>query len=246
MQIALLNTEERIAQWFQRDYPEVQLYQVTDSDFLEADTMILNASYTIDSENFEILPMWKKFLEVNKQKDRRLVVLGTKPFRSTNYLYIKEMPPNLAAWIQETQWVKDKPEYPLGKESSILQPLSKILHSHGERAFHRLLIRVRKPLREVEKALKKDMHREYIKGMESWQECEQLMSSLSRVWALRQAFFSLMPEYPQLQQFEEIEKNWKTMATQFTLASPKLSVQIGDFLENTLTVITGLYKMEKH
>ncbi|MCB0838474.1 MAG: hypothetical protein KDE26_26280 [Bacteroidetes bacterium] len=244
MRVAFLNTEERIAQWFQKAYPGIHICKKADEQFQAAETLILNVSYKIDTEEFEILPMWKKFLEIRKNR-KKLVVLGSTPFQSSNYLCINQMPQDLEAWLGTTLRVSQKPSYPENNENSILRPLSKILHSHGDRAFQKLLIRVRDPLMKVEIMIRKGHHRESIKITKEWEETSLMMASLSRIWEARQAYFTLMPEYPRLKKFYLIEKAWKEMATTFTVPSPKLSIQIMNYLEDTITDITGLYKMEK-
>ena len=243
MRIALLNTQQVTTEWFQQNYPEVVVCAQADDNFWEAEYMILMSFYELGDQYYQIVNLWKRFLEV-RHKRKKLIILGWVPHTSPNYIYWGKMPTSLKEWASQVQRVSKKPAYPSFPDRDILASLARILYSHGQRSFQRLLIRVQIPLRKVERAQKTGKTIEEIMGLEAMKDARRTMGRLGSVWEERLGYFSLMPQFQELLQFERIWKEWLLLCEGQILSEPRLSRQIATYLDEIITDITSFYKMD--
>ena len=98
---------------------------------------------------------------------------------------------------------------------------------------------------EVERALREGHHRTVIQEMEEMKKADILMNSAKNVWENRIGFFSLMPQFRELADFEDLWVVWERLRDFNRESKPRLSQQIGNYIENTLIDIVRLYNIEK-
>ncbi|MFK7925795.1 MAG: hypothetical protein AB8H47_27855 [Bacteroidia bacterium] len=246
MRIALLNTEPLITEWFARDYPAVQVCTEANESFMEAEYMLLLSWYEIEGEFFQLLPLWEKYLRL-RHNAKKLVLIGARPFaKGNNYLQIGNMPSNWENWGKSVVRVRQKPAFPDLVEKDLIYYIERILHSHGHRAFQKLLARVQTLLRPIERALQSGTQPSIIKTMPELSVLAEMMEELMAVWQARKVYFCLMPQYVGLRQFEAIYQKWIRLRDHQERIEPKLSLQIGQYIQKAIIEdVIRVYKMEK-
>ena len=246
MNIAILQPQAHIADWFRQTHPEIAICEVADGEFMGADCLMIQASYEIDGEYYQILDLWKRYLEV-RNKRKKLLILGSSPSPSPNLILSHQLSDDLLNQVQKAQIIRSKPLYPDLVHTDILPALGRILQSHGERAFQRSLIQARPALRAVERALKKmpNPQSEELRRLPVMQDASLLMDQLHTVWRIRKGFFSLMPHYSDLSRFDDLWQQWEQLRYKAVLPDTRLSIQLGIFLDEVVTDVTSFYKMEQ-
>lgn len=234
MRTALLTTQPIIKDWFSKAYPEVEVFEAAEAGFLASETLIITSWYEINETFFQIVFLWDKYLRL-RNKGKKLIVLGWLPARhKTNYLQVGEMPDRLDEWIRAAERSRTKPSYPQTANKDILKDLERILHSHGARAFQKLLVKAQGYLRRVERNISEGNHRDFIREMEEMKILIPLMNRINSVWEERQGYFQLMPQYQGLKQFEELWQLWIVLRDRQVNSSPKLSQQIGTYVNDVI------------
>lgn len=244
MKIAILQPKTFIENWFRQTHPEIVICEVADDEFMSADCLMIQASYEIDGEHYQILDLWRKYLEIRKKR-KKLLVLGSSPYPSPNLILRNKLSDSLLNQAKKAQIARKKPLYPDLPNKDILPALERILKSHGERAFHQLLIQVQRPLRAVEQSLQKLSRAEELSSHPAMEESNFLMDQIYTVWNVRKSYFSLMPHYSDLSRFDNLWKQWIAIRDSRDIPTPKLSVQIGSFAEEVITDVTDFYKMDQ-
>ncbi|MEM6805730.1 MAG: hypothetical protein AAF696_30305 [Bacteroidota bacterium] len=248
MRIALLNKEPLIAEWFAKSYPEVSLCCEVNEAFWEAECMLIMSFYDLQEGHYQVLNLWEKFLRI-RHKRKKLVVLGWSPAAVSNYLQVGNMPAELSMdWLRKIRKAgagEEKPSYPKLPDKEILKDIGKFLHSHGERPFQKLLSKVQAPLRVVERAIREGNHRESIEKMKEMQEAMYLMNMAKTAWEYRKEYYSLMPQYLELKKFEDLWLLWEEVNAQYKLPSPKLSQQLGSYIQDVIVDIVRFYGIEQ-
>lgn len=248
MRIALLNKEALITEWFSQTYPEVKLCGEVNEDFWEAECMIILSFYELSDGPFQIFKLWEKFLRI-RHKRKKLVILGWSPAIASNYLQVAKMPAKLTSdWLRKLKRAgagEEKPSYPKPTDKDVLGPMGKFLHSHGERAFQKLLGKVQTPLRVIERAIKEGSHRESVQEMKEMEEAIYLMNMVKETWEYRQDYYSLMPQYLELREFEALWPLWEELRDYCKLSSPKLSQQLGNYIQKVIIDIVRFYEFEQ-
>ena len=150
MRTSLLTTEPEIAEWFSENYPEMVICDRADDRFWDAELMIITAFYDIDGEHYQILDLWEKFVKIRHRR-KKLIVYGWTEFYSKNYLNAAQMPKLDSSWALEVKRAggknDQKPRYPNLLDKDIVDSIGRLIHSHGERAFHKILSEVQTYLR---------------------------------------------------------------------------------------------------
>ncbi len=243
MKIALLSSSPVIRNWFQQDYSEVKVYTEVSEEMLESELVIIVSFYYIQERCYQLQALWERYINI-RAKRKALAVLGWIPFQSPNYLQITDMPDCINHWAAKTLAAKYKPALPKAIGADIRKPIRNLLLSHGDHTLHRQLILMRAPLRKVERQLRANYHLSTLLKGEDGQQLQQYVQTLKQLWQEAVPYFSLMPNYPDLKQYEEIEEKLHALIRRGTSFQPPLYIQIGAFLENTLTEITEFYELE--
>ncbi|MEL6650226.1 MAG: hypothetical protein AAFQ87_05395 [Bacteroidota bacterium] len=246
MRIALLCTEPIITQWFRQAYPDIRICEEADESFMSAEYLLLASWYEIDERFFQILPFWERYCRL-RLSAKKLVLLGWKPFKKgQNYLQISSMPTDWDHWGKSVLRMRQKPVYPCQVEEDITIAIERILHSHGERAFQKMLGKAQTLLRPIERAIQEKKRSDDIRNMQELSHTDELMAELFHLWKERKPYFSLLPQYEKLKQFEQIYFQWQKMITDLQAPEVKLSKQISTYVKEVIIgEIIRVYKMEK-
>lgn len=245
MRAALLNTQPLIDEWFQRDYSEVQVCGEVNETFLSAEIWIITAFYEVEGRTYQVLELWRKFMERDeKAKSKKLCVLGWTDSSSPNYLRVGAMPENFEEASKKMQRAGQKPPYSSLADQDIIPSLDRMLETHGVRALRKLVISIRSSLLKVEKLIQKDSRRRGLETEEVFQETDLAFKILGKTWQDRLPYFSLMPQFAQLDKCVGFIQAWKKMGEYpYKLPDQALSDQLSDYLKG-IRRICGLYKMD--
>lgn len=248
MRMALLNTNPVIDDMFSQNYPDVVLCKEANEKFLAAECLIILADYQLEEGNYQILRLWEKYLRKRNAR-KKLVIMGREPFRSRNYLQITQLPTLNDNFVKNAYRAGGKgdfaPTYPKPTEEDILPALGRIIHSHGKNALQKLLIEARSSLRAVEKALAEQKDWKSILAMSKMQDAGRLMGKAKNIWESRKPFFQLAPQYSDLSKVKTCWQAWETLMSSQRSPEPKVSKQIGDYIQEVIIDMVRFYQMEK-
>ncbi len=243
MRAALLNTQPLITEWFQRDYPEVKICGEVNETFLDAEIWIITAFYEVEGRLYQVLDLWKRFAEKQARR-KKICILGWSEFSSSNYWEVGAMPQSLEEASKKMLRAEQKPMYPILIDRNIIPTLDRMLETHGVRALRELMITIRSSLLKVEKLIKEDSRRRGLESDTVFLETVAAFQLLEKTWQDRLPYFTLMPQFLQLEKCLDFLKKWKDMGKYpYSLPEPILSDQIKEYLI-VVKRICGLYNME--
>lgn len=244
MKTALLTNSPTIQQWFEKDYAEVCVYNEVSEEMRRSKAVIIISMYKVNANYFQILNMWKRYMRVRHPR-HKLFVLGWEARRFPNYLQINSMPENLAQYLKEGRMIKEDINYPNLVDRNILIPIKNFLYSHGDNTFHKILEQVRNPLGRVERELK-NYRIEQLRETEEVKLLYRYTKKLKELWKSAQSFFELMPNYPEIKQYMELEQKLLSVLYKGEKFSPYVYLQIGTYLNEVLTETTSFYQLENN
>lgn len=244
MRIALLSTAPELNTWFAQAYPEVEVYGQVVPELLEHEGLLLLAFYSVEGKHYQILDLWRRYLAINGKR-KKLLLLDWVPGPTANCLCATHLKGRPAEWLQKAQLVREKPQYGPMADPDILPSIEYLLLSHGSNAFQAALIVLKDRLLEVERALAKGEHVPNMMKKEAGQSLREEYHRTQWIWERAQPCFQLMPHYPQLCLYEEVQEKLGQLVEQGVMPQQKLSQAIMTYLDEVVTLITDFYGMEK-
>jgi len=248
MRIALLTNESVIHTLFAQRHPEVKVYTHVTRELLEAECIIITTWYQVENEYVQILNLWERYMRI-RLSNKKLVVLGWVRTEASNSLNFADIPKLDTSWIRTLPRAgagrEHAPSYPEVIDRDIVPILRKVLHSHGRRPFKKVLNQAQTPLRKIEKAIEENQHQDFFLKMEERQGVMDQLARAKQIWDERKAFFSLMPQFPDMQKFECIWSAWERLYDHYQKPAQRLSQQLRQYQIQTLQDILRLYGMEK-
>ena len=244
MSLALFSTAPELNAWFAQAYPEVEVYGRVVPELLEHEGILLPAFYPVEGKHYQILDLWRRYLAINGKR-KKLLLLDWVPGPSANCLCATRLTGRPADWLAKAQFVKEKPEYGPMADPDILPSLEYLLLSHGNNAFQAALIALKDSLLKVESGLAKGGHLQDMLVKETGKSLREEYHRTQGIWERAQPRFMLMPHYPQLCLYEEMQKKLRQLVEHHTIPRQKLSQAIMIYLDEVVTLITDFYGMEK-
>ncbi|RMG27106.1 MAG: hypothetical protein D6730_07865 [Bacteroidetes bacterium] len=245
MNITIINRSPAIRNWIEKDYPAVRVCPEVCRAARNSEAIILLRMYAIKGEAFEALSMWQRYLRKHNSRTR-LMLMGWEAHPSPNYLSIPNMPVQLEQAISKAHKLKAQDSWwvPPAVDPNLLIRVRQFLLSHGDRTFHRQLLLLRTPLGRLERKL-----RQYpisqLSGEPYTRQVKTIAETLQELWREAAPYFMLMPDYPELKCYLELEEKLKLLLEEGREFEPKLYQQVGTYLDGTLSAITDFYSLDQ-
>ena len=248
MNAGLLCTVDGLTEWFEKTYPGLHLYSEGNTDIFSHEVVLLMESYLIGGKAYTLRPLWEKFMRVDKKlRYKTLVVIGYGKHPQSNYHSLYEPQESLELVFQRAKPLSEHPDYYQSTAIDIRDPLSALLKSHYKSNMQDLLTEGWKKLKPIEKELANGRLIHQLDPIKV-QEVRSIFSDLEMLWRDFQGFFSLMPQYPQMQCLPLLLQEVDDVL--FPGVDPKEQIQqvykkLMDFLKQIIVPITQKYKLEQ-
>lgn len=253
MKAAFITHSPVFTDWLRRQYPDVEVWQEAQDGWKTYDLILLAAYYKTERGFFQILTLWRKYLE-SKQSSHHKVRLGLIGWVSgskawSNYVSLFDPPPDISIWAEGLSPVsmREPGSYPALPHEDILIPISRMMKSHGV-PFQEKLDRVLREVSRLENDVRKvaaGMSESILNGQQG-KQTQQEFEALEAAWVSHRSLFALMPEFPELKRVENLFQAWHKWAQDRILPVPALSQQISAYTSDVVGEITAFYNMERY
>ena len=140
MNAGLLCTNENLSKWFTKTYPDLNLYREGCTEIFSHEVIILLESYLIGGKSYDLCPLWKKFMRVDKNlRYKYLVVLGYKNNKTPNYHSLYSPENKLEYILSKAKPISEYSPCMSNSALDIRDPLSALLKSHYKANIQDLL-----------------------------------------------------------------------------------------------------------
>lgn len=213
------------------------------ANWREHAVLLLPEVQWIQYDHFALGPLWQRYLAV-RAKRVKLLLWGTRDFRSPNYLHLDHLPAQWSAVWARALPMREKPPYPPLPARDILIPIEKAILSHGENTLQQHLIALLPLVREIVKQAGRTPGTSPQSQTDTHRKAQQKLEKLGVVWERALPFFQLMPHFPALYGFQALYDDMEALLDRGLVPGYNLPQAITDYLDEVLTDIIELYKLE--
>ncbi|MEL6672731.1 MAG: hypothetical protein AAFR61_11090 [Bacteroidota bacterium] len=243
--IALLAPWPAVSQWFAKHYPEVICSSYVTADLLLADVILITSLYEVEGHSYQVLNIWREYLN-GTDEEKKLVVVGWLDRRENNYFYLGQPPQNLEAWIgQEVQDFWGEPEFPDLPDEDLLPLIEKRLLSHGLNTLQGMAIELAQVLQGLETLRDEGAGWFGLKSTPQFEEAIQCFKSWQHIWVKSEPFFALLPFYPELKTFRQVEEALAGFFEEGKGWGEDFSSLVSQFIKKNIRKVTKFYDLDK-
>ena len=248
MNAGLLCIDNNLSDWILMAYPELRVYSEGNPEIFSHEVILLMETYLIGSKAYTLCPLWEKFMRVDKRlRYKYLVVLGFGKVPHSNYHSLYAPPEELANVLTHAKPLSEHSPCIPSLAIDIRDPLSALLKSHYKANMQDLLTEGWKKLKPIERELSEGRLIHQLDPNQV-QQVRRIFGDLEVLWKDFQDFFSVMPQYPQMQRLPMLLKEVDQVL--FPSVEKKVQTQqvykkLIEFLKQVIVPITQKYKLEK-
>lgn len=240
----LLSNSDRTKKHFIKHYPTVEVFDEVTSSLLQKEVIILMDFYQIDHEFYSLFDTWNIFFKhsypnFQKYKNTALAVAGIKDIESTNYLSLINPPPSIVGFVNHCIPIKASRLTLPKSDYDILDPLNKMLLSHGY-TLPKRLGNFQSHINALN--LSKDGQAALFH-----QQARLILDFLVNQWPETQSFLKFMPNYPAFAQVATLQSMLLSVIEEKKLEQTYLTQLSGQVIsiQNSINDMVQLFDLDK-